>query len=94
MIIPREEQETVISFTADDKMAQVYTCDAVYIRKLDRLCEKAPEQYNVIQQDDYSKTYTMPKRLVSFRIPREMTEEQRVAAVERLAKARMSIADE
>lgn len=94
MNIPRDEQETIISFTADDKIAQVYTCDAVYIRKLDRLCEKSPNQYKVIQQDAYSKTYTMPKKLVSFRIPREMTEEQRAAAKERLAKARMLTADE
>lgn len=94
MNIPREEQETIINFTADDKMAQVYICDSVYIRKLDRLCEKSPDQYKVIQQDGYSKTYTMPKKLVSFRIPRELTEGQRVAATERLAKARTLIADE
>lgn len=94
MNISREEQETIINFSADDKTAQVYTCDPVYIRKMDKLCERCPESYKVIKQDEYSKTYSMPKKLVSFRIPRELTEEQRVAAAERLAKMRGQSADE
>lgn len=94
MSISREEQETIINFSAGDKTAQVYTCDPVYIRKMDKLCERCPESYKVIKQDEYSKTYSMPKKLVSFRIPREMTEEQRVAAAERLAKMRGQSVDE
>lgn len=94
MYIPREEQETIINFCADDKTAHVYTCDSVYIRKLDKLCERCPDIYKVVKQDECSKTYSMPKRLVSFRVPRELTEEQRAAAVERLAKMRGQSADE
>lgn len=87
MSISREEQETIINFSADDKTAWVYTCDPVYIRKMDKLCERCPESYKLIKQDEYSKTYSMPKKLVSFRTPvakRELTDEERAVLSERM----------
>lgn len=88
--LTREEQEVIITTSAADDLAEVYVADPIYMRKLDRLVEKDPSSYKVKSRNAYSVTYTMPKKLLKFwvqREPRELTEEQRAAARERLKKA-------
>lgn len=88
--LTREEQEVIITTSAADDLAEVYVADPIYMRKLDRLVEKDPGSYKVKSRNAYSVTYTMPKKLLKFwiqREPRELTEEQRAAARERLKKA-------
>lgn len=88
--LTREEQEVIITTSAADDLAEVYVADPIYMRKLDRLVEKDPSSYKVKSRNAYSVTYTMPKKLLKFwvqREPRELTEEQRIAARERLKKA-------
>lgn len=88
--LTREEQEVIITTSAADDLAEVYVADPIYMRKLDRLVEKDPGSYKVKSRNAYSVTYTMPKKLLKFwvqREPRELTEEQRIAARERLKKA-------
>lgn len=87
--LTREEQEVIITMSAVDNLAEVYVADPVYMRRLDRLVEKDPNSYKVKSRNAYSVTYTMPKKLLKFwvqREPRELTEEQRIAARERLKK--------
>lgn len=83
----RQEQETIISFNAAED-----TADPVYIRKLDKLTEKNPEQFKLgcvekCQGEIVAKRYIFPKRFISIRskdVKRELSEEQRRELAERL----------
>lgn len=92
----RQEQETVISFNAAEDTAELYTADPVYIRKMDKLTEKNPEQFKLGRVETYqgeivAKRYIFPKRFLSIRskdVKRELTEEQRKELAERLKAVR------
>lgn len=45
MAYMRCEQETSIVWDEEEKVARIYTCSPVSMRKLDRLCEQYPEEY-------------------------------------------------
>lgn len=86
-----EEQEVNINFGRNDDMVTLYSSDSTWITKLDKLVAKAPDLYKVVNDDDFGKTYTFPKKLLSLRssiVQREYTEEQRQAMAERLKSAR------
>lgn len=40
------EQETIINLNAEESFAEVYTCDPVWIRKMDSLCKRQPKQFS------------------------------------------------
>lgn len=92
-----EEQETTIHFMRDEKYATIYTTDRTSMTKFDKLCNEAPEYYQLVKVDTIKgkicgKTYKLTdKALVSFRskkIRQELTDEQRKTIGERLAQAR------
>ena len=88
--LTREEQEVIITTSAADDLAEVYVADPIYMRKLDKRVEQDPDNYKVKSRNAYSVTYTMPKKLLQFRLPvapRELTEEQREELRERMKKA-------
>lgn len=85
MNITIEEQEIIINAARTDDMAEIYCSDSTWITKMDKLVKKSPILFKVINQDDVSKTYEFPKRLISIRSSiKEMSEEQRTAAGERM----------
>lgn len=86
MRLTRYEQETIIIFNAGEKMATVYTADPAVMRNLDSLVIGYPDTFKCIKVNDISKTYEMPKSVVTYRKPRKLSEEQRVAARNRLKK--------
>lgn len=88
--LTRIEQETIINANAEEKMAEVYTADPVMIRKLDKMVEKYPDQYKVIKEDDVSKTYQFPKKLIRFGAPvtKVYTEEEKQKLREQFEKVR------
>lgn len=88
--LTRVEQETIINSNNAEKMAEIYTADPVMIRKLDKLVEKYPNAYKVIKQDDSSKTYQCPKKLIRFGAPntKVYTEEEKQRLREQLDKVR------
>ena len=88
--LTRYEQETVVNANAEETTATVYTADPVYIRKLDALVEKYPDIYKVIRTNEMSKTYEFPKKLLSFRSPKILTEEQKEICRQRLAAIKKS----
>lgn len=91
MRLSRMEQETHITHCATDDCADVYTSDPIMMRRMDKLVAKRPDIFSVIASDDISRTYRCPKKCVRVNPPRavrEMTEEQRAAAAERLRRAR------
>lgn len=94
MGLPVFEQETSISFMRDSDICTVYTSDSTIMTKLDKLVEnpKAPrwklkEEHRLQSGELVGKTYETHKRLISFRADistRELTEEQKEAAAERM----------
>lgn len=91
MSLAIEEQELCINSTRDDNYATAYCSDRTYITKFDKLVEKSPELFEVVAETEYGKTYKFPKRLISIRssiVTRDMTDEQKELAAERLRIAR------
>ena len=88
------EQETTISFMRDSDVCTVYTSDSTVMTKLDKLAEnensphwKLKSEHKTTDGELVGKTYETNKRLISFRAnitTREMTEEQKEAAAERM----------
>lgn len=85
--LSKYEKETIINFNEEEKFASVYTCSNYVMNKLDKLCEKFPDNYKLVSQTENSKTYNvMPKKLIAFRMPKILTEEQKLELKDRLAK--------
>lgn len=82
MILSKYEQETIINYNQEEKTATIYTCDRSLISKLNKLSEK---DSTIIETngDEYSRTYTLPKKYISVKIPRQLSEEQRHKLAER-----------
>lgn len=86
-----EEQEVCINAVRDEDFATAYCSDRTWITKFDKLVDKSPELFEVVAETEYGKTYRFPKRLISIRssiVTREMTDEQKELAAERLRIAR------
>ena len=91
MTLSIEEQEVCINAMRDEDFATIYCSDRTWITKFDKLVEKSPNLFEVIAETDYGKTYKFPKRLISIRssiVTREMTDEQKQLAADRLRNAR------
>lgn len=82
------EQEICINFMRDEDFATIYTSDTTYMTKLDKLCKTSPNMYSLIADTGRGKTYRLEdKTLISFRAKKkELSEEQRIAAGERMRK--------
>ena len=77
MKLSKYEQETIINFNVAESDAVVFTRDKAVIRKLDSLVSEFPEVYKCIGETDIDKTYSMPKKYVSYRKPRRGSRELR-----------------
>lgn len=91
MALSIEEQEVCINAMRDEYFATAYCSDRTWITKMDKLVEKSPNLFTVIAETEYGKTYKFPKRLISIRssiVTRDLTDEQRHLAAERLRNAR------
>ena len=91
MALSIEEQEVCINAMRDEEFATAYCSDRTWITKMDKLVKKSPNLFEVIAETDYGKTYRFPKRLISIRssiVTREMTDEQKQLAADRLKNAR------
>lgn len=87
MKLSKYEQEIVINFNAEEDRAVLYTANPKWIRKMDGLVEKNPQVFSLVREDEVSKTYQFPKKLVCIRSKQKtmsMTDEQKEAAKNRL----------
>lgn len=66
--------------------AVVYTRDKAVMRKLDALVNEFPEVYKCIKVTDIDKTYSMPKKYVSYLKPRKISEKVKEQRRERMIK--------
>ena len=80
MKLTRYEQETIINFNAQDKMATLYTRDPAVMRKVDALVIEYPDTFKCIGETDIDKTYSMPKSRISYRKPRRISDAKREQA--------------
>ena len=91
MALSIEEQELCINAMRDEEFATAYCSDRTWITRFDKLVEKSPDLFKVVAETEYGKTYKFPKRLISIRssiVTREMTDEQKQLAAERMRNLR------
>ena len=91
MALSIEEQELCINAMRDEDFATAYCSDRTWITKMDKLVAKSPDLFEVIAETEFGKTYKFPKRLLSVRssiVTRDMSDEQKQLAAERLRNAR------
>ena len=88
MGLSRFEQETVVNYNSAEKEAMICSADPSVKRKLAKLAEKSPMDYQMVREEGDFVTYRFPKKLISFRTSRVVTDEARQLASVRLAKYR------
>ena len=91
MSLSIDEQELCINAMRNEDFATAYCSDSTWITRFDKLVEKSPDLFEVIAETEFGKTYKFPKRLISIRssiVTREMSDEQKQLATERLRLAR------
>jgi hypothetical protein len=66
--LTRYERETVVVFNEADPDAELYTCSAPMMRKMDKLVEE-DDRFSVVKEDEVSKTYKFPKKYFKVRRP-------------------------
>lgn len=89
-MLTRYEQETQIYFNEEEQDAEVYTASPVTYRKLMKLCQERPDDYQLTKTDrmdgeEVSWTFHLSsKKLVKFFKKREMSDEDREMARQRM----------
>jgi hypothetical protein len=71
-----DERETIINFNDEEEIANLYTCNRSMMTKMDKLCKSNPNIFQLDEYDDNSKTYLLPKKLVSIHKPKKFTAKQ------------------
>ena len=74
---PRDERETIINFNEAEPCASIWTASEPMYRKLLKL------GYEPIEGSDRSATFEVPKRLVSVRKPRKISDAHRTSLGEK-----------
>ena len=74
--LTKYERETVISFNEKEDVATVYTCSTQVKNRLKELSLKNSDIYRE-KEDEYSQTYIIPKKIIRFTLPRELSVEEK-----------------
>lgn len=90
--IPMDEAETIVEYMRSDKEAVIDTCDCTVVKKCLKLCEKDPDNWKMIgfthEAGNTEKItgvwFKCPKKCVSFKGVRKLTEEQKQVLAERM----------
>ncbi len=82
------EKETIINFNEDSDIATVYSCSPSIWNKLEKLGLEKIDSSENSDGKIISKTYEIDKKLISFRKPRVLSDEQREKLRERVKKMR------
>ena len=77
------EAETIINYNEEEKTAHVYTHNRALIKRLNQCCEKFPNLFKRESIEMGAVSYTIPKRNIAVRIPKEYTQEQKDKMKER-----------
>lgn len=87
----RCEKETVVNMNDADKILSLSTSQDWMKRRIRKLAESNPEEVKITNEDDYTLFAELPAKWLHIRPPRKVSEEQRLAAAERLRKYRASL---
>ena len=87
MNLTKYEQETIINYNNEEKLAYISTYDKSLMRKLDSRIADNPDIKLVKQTEDYAE-YTLPKKWIKVSFPRQLSDEQRAEMAERMRAAR------
>lgn len=87
MNLTRAERETIILYNEEEQTAEVYTCNEAMKRKLTKIHEDGTEGITFVRSDEYSVTYTVPKKWVKINPPAKRTDKQIKTAMQNLLKA-------
>lgn len=77
-----EEQETTVQISRTEDVAYVWTSDNVVATKIKKLMGRAPDQWKLVKistnaaGEPVGYFFECPKKLVSFRVSREYSDEQ------------------
>lgn len=87
--VSAEERETIIRKDYLDKKASICTTDYVEYGKLIKRCRENPDKYKALGYDvcgGQAQTgyFECPAKLVSYRSGKDVSDEQRAAAAERM----------
>lgn len=91
-----DEQEIIVTMNGRTDTISIYTSYPHWIKRLDKYCEENPEQWKctdvgILDGEVASKSYTAPKDFLKLqKRKRYVSDEQRKASAERLAKYRKS----
>ena len=93
--LPKAIKEMNVNICDTDDMASVTVFQTKYMNQIKKLAEKYPEEVKIIKtakENDGMMVAHLPKKFckISFgeaRVKKELTEEQKAAAVERMKKA-------
>ena len=86
MKLSNYEKETIILFNEDEPTARVETFNGRLIRELKKI--EGCDGVNCEEKADGYAVYTIPKKLVKIRTPRQLSDEERAETVERLKAGR------
>lgn len=78
------ELETVINSNLAEKTAIVYTLEKPMMRRIQKIIDSGNAEIKVLRQTEDMLEVEIPKKWIKIRPPRQMSEEQRAAAVERM----------
>ena len=69
--LSRAEQETILRWDAETRVASIDTADPVTIRKLDKLTADHPDVYKCVREDSRyeAKRYEVPSQYIRFGKP-------------------------
>ncbi|WP_083413564.1 hypothetical protein [Butyrivibrio proteoclasticus] len=63
------ECETIVNWNKEEPFAVVYTRDKDVMKKLDQMCRRYPDTYELTKETDIDKYYQIPKGYVRFHNP-------------------------
>jgi len=91
MDLSNYEKETIILYNQEEKTASVYTYHPALIKKLEDGCKKYPDMFKFEHEEAGGRTYTIPKKYVSVRLPKVISEEARQEMGQRLTKSKTKV---
>lgn len=85
--LTKYEQETIINYNNEEKVASIFTYDKSLIRKLDVRLSDYPDIKLIKQGEDWAE-YQLPKKWIKVSFPRQLTDEQRAEMSNRMKAVR------
>ena len=84
MKLTAEERETIINYDESTDTACVFTCNTALRNRIKKYMTEHPDEVTMVDDDDCSSDFKLPKKWIKVRPPKQMSEEAKKAAAERM----------